>query len=268
MSAAAEEKAVKAVAAGGAGAPPPEEAVDPPKNQRTNASSLDLCAVTTVFGKATFAFLNKVLGADAEPDDISRRSKTTKKTGAFSDKKITYYLAGEEHEEESDIIHIDFRIKETPYVSVGTITIYLSAEKAELDTIDSTYYRYKGAGTRMMTVFEDIARLGGYDTVVLKSKRTALGFYLGLEHPYTFARPANGVLYNKAFLEAKGSLKKGESNRNARKAAAKTFEIPGKTNLVPMTKTFKKRHRTNSRRSRRTRRNHRTRSRGGPTDFQ
>jgi hypothetical protein len=253
MSVAAEEKAVEAVAvkaAGGAGAPAPEEAVDPPKNKRTNATSLDLCAVTTVYGKATFAFLNEFLGADAEADDISRRSKTTKKTGAFSDKKITYYLAGEEHEEESDFIHIDFLIKETPYVSVGTITIYLSAEKAELGTIDSTYYLYKGAGTRMMTVFEDIARLGGYDTVLLKSKRTALGFYLGLEHPYTFARPANGVLYNKALLEAKGSLKKEDSNRNAMKAAAKTFELPGKTNLVPLTKTLKKRHRRNRKYSR------------------
>jgi hypothetical protein len=254
MSAAAEEKAVKAVeAAGGAGAPP-EEAADPPENKRINASSLDLCAVTTVFGKATFAVLNEFLGADAEPDDISRMSNTTKKAGAFSDKGITYYLAGEEHEEESDIIHIDFRIKETPYVSVGTITIYLSAEHAELGTIDSTYYRYKGAGTRMMTVFEDIARLGGYDTVVLKSKRTALGFYLGLEHPYTFARPANGVLYNKALLEAKGSLKKEDSNRNAMKAAAKTFELHGK-NLIPLTKILKKRHRKYSRKSsRRSRR--------------
>jgi hypothetical protein len=266
MSAAAEEEAV-AAAAGGAGAAP-DEAVDPPENWRIDASSLDLCAVTTVYGKATFAVLNEFLGADAEPDTISQASDTTKKTGAFSDKKITYYLAEEDHEEESDFIHIDFLTKDSPHDSVGTISIYLSAEKAELGTIDSTYDRYKGAGTRMMTVFEDIARLGGYDTVVLKSKRTALGFYLGLEHPYTFARPANGVLYNKAFLEAKGSLKKGNSNRNARKAAAKTFELPGKTNLVPMTKTFKKRHQTNSRRSRRTHRTHRTRSRGGPTDFQ
>ena len=236
-------------AVGGAGAP--EEAVDPPEKERTNARTLKLCAVTTVYGKATFAFLNECLGADAEADDISRTSDTTKKTGAFSDKGITYYLAEEEKPKwEEDHIHIDFLTDDSPPHSVGTISIYLSAEKAELGTIDSTYYRYKGAGTRMMTVFEDIARLGGYDTVVLRSKRTALGFYLGLEHPYTFGRPENGVLYNKALLEAKGSLKKEQSNRNAMKAAAKTFETSGKINLIPLTKTFKKRHRTRSRRNR------------------
>ena len=164
---------VAAAAAGGAGSP--SSAVAPAsvpevKNTRIDARALELCAVMTIYGDATFAFLNEFLGPDAEADDISRTSDTIKKTGAFSDKGITYYLAEEEKPKwEEDHIHIDFLTDDSPPHSVGTISIYLSAEKAELGTIDSTYYRYKGAGTRMMTVFEDIARLGGYDTVVLRS---------------------------------------------------------------------------------------------------
>jgi len=255
MSASAEEKAVAAV--GGAGAAP-EEAVGPPANKRTNATSLHLCAVMTVYGEATFAVLNKFLGDDAEPDEISRRSKTTKKVGAFSDKGITYYIAkdytDETNEEGPDFIHIDFLKEDSPYYSVGKISIYLGAETAELGTIESAYSQYKGAGSRMMTVFEDIARLGDYDTVVLKSVPSAVGFYLGLESPYNFVHPhKNGIVYNKALRKARESLKEGQSARNAMKAAAKTFVIPDIYTLIHLKKTFPKKRRTRRNNRRRTR---------------
>jgi len=221
-------------------------------NARIDVGSLELYAVVAVYGKACFAFLNEFLGPDAEADDISRKSETTKKTGAFSDKGITYYIAQdgeEENREDMHRIYIDFLTKDSDK-SVGTITIYLSGEKAELSDINSTYTQYRGAGTRMMTVFEDIAYATGYDTVVLKSLRTAVGFYVGLEHPYNFVRPENGDVYREALPAVRAE---GPSERNARKAAAKTFVVPGKVNLIPMTKTLKKRHRKNKNYRRRTR---------------
>lgn len=245
------------VASGGAGAPPfdaPDAlaaAAPEAKNARIDARALKLCAVMTIYGDATFAFLNEFLGPDAEADDISRTSDTTKKTGAFSDKGITYYLAKEEEGKDYDptFIHIDFITKDS-HESIGTISLNLTGERAELITIDATHERYKGAGTRMMTTVEDITRLAGYDTLVLKSKRTALGFYLGLESPYNFARPKNGILFNKAFGTA---VKEGQSTRNARKAAAKPFVVPGEVNLIPLVKTFKPRHRTRRNSQRRSR---------------
>jgi hypothetical protein len=253
------------IAAGGAGSPSsavpavvpavvPEvvpEVVPAVKNARIDARALELCAVMTIYGDATFAFLNEFLGPDAEADAISQTSDTTKKTGAFSDKGITYYLAKEKEVKEYDptFIHIDFITKDS-HESIGTISLNLTGERAELITIDATHERYKGAGTRMMTAVEDITRLAGYDTLVLKSKRTALGFYLGLESPYNFARPKNGILYNKAFATA---VKEGQPTRNAKKAAAKTFVVPGEVNLIPLVKTFKPRHRTRRNSQRRSR---------------